>query len=147
MAITVMVALAGVVLEIVTGVPLSLPLAFKVLVGIVLIKLPIVVDVTLISTKHSPGVAPTWAGTDPPLKDKVVVFGAAVAEPPQVLFKPFGFAIFRPACTPIKLSVQLVFVNGNVFGLNTVTLSTEIPPALINIGVNCLLISAGMAIA
>lgn len=49
-ATTVNVALAGVVLEMVTGVPPSSPLAFKLLAGIVLMRLPGVVDVTLTST-------------------------------------------------------------------------------------------------
>ena len=49
-ATTVNVALAGVVLEMVTGVPPSLPLAFKLLAGMVLMRLPGVVDVTFIST-------------------------------------------------------------------------------------------------
>lgn len=47
---TVNVALAGVVLEMITGVPASSPSAFKVLARMVLMRLPVVVDVTLIST-------------------------------------------------------------------------------------------------
>jgi hypothetical protein len=73
--------------------------------------------------------------------------GTAITLPPQVLLISPGGAIDNPGCMPTKLSVQLALVNGKVFGLNTVTLSTEIAPASINIGVNCLLISAGMAIA
>jgi hypothetical protein len=83
----------------------------------------------------------------PPLNDTVVVAGTATTVPPQVLLITPGGAINNPDCTPTKLSVQLAFVNGNVFGLNTVILSTDVAPASINIGVNCLLISAGMAIA
>lgn len=83
----------------------------------------------------------------PPFNDSIVVLGTAVTMPPQVLLISPGDAIDNPGCTPIKLSVQLASVNGNIFGLNTVTLSTEIAPVSINIGVNCLLISAGMAIA
>ena len=49
-ATTVNVALAGVVLEIVTTVPLSFPLALKLSAGMVLMRFPAVVDVTLIST-------------------------------------------------------------------------------------------------
>jgi len=89
----------------------------------------------------------TWAGTVPPLKDNVVVPCTAVTLPPQVLLTNPGGAIDKPGCTPTKLSIQLAFVNEKVFGLNTVTRSTEIPPASINMGVNCLLISAGIAIA
>jgi hypothetical protein len=49
-ATTVNVALAGVVLEMTTGVPPSFPLAFKLFAGMVLMRFPAVVDVTLIST-------------------------------------------------------------------------------------------------
>lgn len=47
---TVNVALAGVVLVMVTGVPSSFPLAARLLEGMVFMRLPGVVDVTLIST-------------------------------------------------------------------------------------------------
>jgi len=83
----------------------------------------------------------------PLLNDNVVVPGIAVTLPPQVLPTNPGDAMDKPGCTPTKLSAQLAFVNWKVFGLKTVTRSTEVPPASINIGVNCLLISAGMAIA
>ncbi len=58
-ATTVNVALAGVVLVIVTDVPPSFPFALRLLEGIVLMRFPAVEDVTLISTKHSPGVVKT----------------------------------------------------------------------------------------
>lgn len=49
-AVTINVALAGESLEIVTVVPPSLPVDTKLLAGMVLIRLPIVVDVTFTST-------------------------------------------------------------------------------------------------
>lgn len=49
-AITVIVALAGEVFVITTGVPPSLPSAFKLLAGIVLIRFPEVIEDTLTST-------------------------------------------------------------------------------------------------
>jgi len=52
--------------------------------GIVLMKFPGVVEVTLTDTVHLPGVAPDWAGTVPPLKDIVDEPAAAVTVPPQV---------------------------------------------------------------
>lgn len=110
---TVNVALAGVVFVIETPPPVELN-AFA---GIVLIRLPRVVEVTLIPTVHSPGVMPTCAGTVPPLKDKVVVPGTAVTLPPQLLEMFAGFAINNPGCTPAKLSVQEALVNENEFGL------------------------------
>jgi hypothetical protein len=107
------VALAGVVFVIVTPPPVEL----NALAGMVLIKFPRVFEVTLIPTVHSPGVAPTCAGTEPPLIDKVVVPGTAVTVPPQVLDMLAGFATDKPGCTPTKLSVQAALLNENVLGL------------------------------
>jgi len=110
---TVTVALAGVVLVIEKPPPVEL----KALAGMVLIKFPRVEEVTSIPTVHSPGVAPTCAGTVPPLSDKVVVPGTAVTLPPQVLDMFAGFAIDNPGCTPTRLSVQEALLKGKVFGL------------------------------
>jgi hypothetical protein len=110
---TVNVALAGVVLVIETPPPVELNSP----AGIVLIKLPMVVEVTSIATVHSPGVMPTWAGTVPPLSDKVVVPGTAVTLPPQELEMFAGFAIDNPGCTPARLSVQEASFKSNELGL------------------------------
>jgi len=110
---TVTVALAGVVFVIETPPPVELSASG----GMVLIRFPRVVEVTSIPTVHSPGVAPTCAGTVPPLSDKVVVPGTAVTLPPQELDMFAGFAIDNPGCTPTRLSVQEALLNGKVFGL------------------------------
>src|ERR1044071_6988047 len=107
------VALAGSVLEMVV----PPPDADSSRAGIVLIRLPTAVEVTVMVTVQAPGVDPVWAGTVPPLNDKVVDPATAVTEPPQVLIRPTGFAITRPGWTPIKLSDQEALVNGNAFGL------------------------------
>jgi hypothetical protein len=136
---TVSVALAGVVLVIVTPPPVE----SNALVGIVLIRLPEVDAVTSIPTVHSPGVIPLCAGTIPPLRANVVDPGTAVILPPQVLETFAGFAIDNPGCTPTRLSVQEALVSGNEFGLYIVTLRRDMPPDEIAIGVKLLLISAG----
>ena len=64
--------------------------------GMVLIRFPAVVEVTLIETVHDPGVMPSWAGTVAPFTDKVVEPAAAVTEPPQELVNPTGLAMLRP---------------------------------------------------
>jgi hypothetical protein len=110
---TVNVALAGVVFVIETPPPVEL----NSLAGIVLIRLPKVVEVTSIPTVQSPGVMPTCAGTVPPFNDKVVVPGTAVTLPPQLLETFGGFAIDNPSCTPTKLSVHEALLSGNEFGL------------------------------
>lgn len=110
---TVSVALAGVVFVIDTPPPVEL----SALAGIVLIRLPMVVEVTLIPTVHSPGVISTWAGTVPPFKDKIVVPGTAVTLPPQVFEIFAGLAIDSPGCTPTRLSVQEALLRANEFGL------------------------------
>jgi len=110
---TVTVALAGVVFVIETPPPVEL----SVLAGIVLIKFPRVVEVTSIPTVHSPGIAPTCAGTVPPARDNVVVPGTAVTVPPQVLDIFAGLAINNPGCIPTKLSVQEASFRGKELGL------------------------------
>ena len=105
--LTFKVALAGVVF--VTFAPA--PVEDNALAGMVLIRFPEVVEVTLIDTVHEPGVVPTWAGTVPPISDKDVEPAAAVTEPPQLSVRPTGFAILRPGWTPIKLSVHEALVN------------------------------------
>jgi len=110
---TVTVALAGVVLVIENPPPVEL----NALAGMVLIKFPRVVDVTLIPTVHSPGVAPTCAGTVPLLSDKVVVPETAVTVPPQVFDTLAGLAMDKPGCTPTRLSVQAALLREKVLGL------------------------------
>ncbi len=105
--VTFNVALAGVVLLMFVPPPVELNAP----AGIVLIKFPTVLEVTLIETVHDPGVAPDCAGTVPPDKDKVVPPAAALTEPPQVLVNPTGLAIVKPGWTPIKLSVQAALVK------------------------------------
>jgi hypothetical protein len=112
-SITISVALAGVVFVIETPPPVEL----NSLAGIVLIRLPRVVEVTLIPTVQSPGVVPTCAGTVPPLNDSVVVPLTAVTLPPQELETFGGFAIDSTGCTPARLSVQEALLSGNEFGL------------------------------
>jgi hypothetical protein len=104
---------------------------------------PGVVEVTSIDTVHEPGVAPTWAGTVPPLNDKTVPPATAVTVPPQLLLRFTGFAIEIPGWTPTKLSVQEALVSWNAFGLNMVTLKRETPPDAIAMGVKLLFICAG----
>src|SRR5512144_1971041 len=64
--------------------------------GMVLIRFPAVVEVTLIETVHDPGVIPSWAGTVPPLNEKLVEPAAAVTDPPQELANPTGLAMASP---------------------------------------------------
>ena len=90
--LTCKVALAGLVL--VTGMPS--PVEVSAPAGMVLIRFPGVVEVILMDTVHEPGVAPTWAGTVPPLSDRVVEPAAAATEPPQELVNPTGLAMVRP---------------------------------------------------
>lgn len=111
--ITINVALAGVVFVIEFPPPVEL----KLLGGIVLIRLPTVVEVTSIPTVQSPGVLPACAGTVPPLNDNVVVPGRAVTLPPQEFVTFAGFAMDSPGCTPTRLSVQEALLSENEFGL------------------------------
>lgn len=86
------VALAGLVLVML----LPSPLEVNAPAGMVLIRFPAVVEVTLIDTVHDPGVIPVWAGTVPPLNEKLVEPATAVTEPPQELVNPTGLAMARP---------------------------------------------------
>jgi len=133
------VALAGSVLEMVV----PPPEADNLCSGMVLIRLPTAVEVTVIVTVHEPGVGPIWAGTVPPLNDNVVDPATAVTEPPQVFIRPTGLAITRPGWTPIKLSDQEALVSGKAFGLKIDTRRRDIPPAGMDIGEKPLLIPAG----
>lgn len=92
MELTRKVALAGVVLVMMPPAPeeVSAP------AGIVLIRFPGVVEVTFTDTVHEPGVTPLWAGTVPPLNEKVVPPGTAATEPPQVFESLTGFAMSMP---------------------------------------------------
>ena len=86
------VALAGLVLVMIVPSPVEVSAP----AGMVLIRFPAVVEVTLIETVHDPGVMPSWAGTVAPFTDKVVEPAAAVTEPPQELVNPTGLAMLRP---------------------------------------------------
>jgi len=85
--------------------------------GMVLIRFPAVVEVTLIETVQDPGVIPIWAGTMAPFTDKVVEPAAAVTEPLQELVNPTGLAMVRPGWTPTKLSVHDALVSIYALGL------------------------------
>jgi hypothetical protein len=100
--VTFNVALAGVVLLMRTPPPVELNAS----AGMVLMRFPGVLEVTLIDTVQEPGVAADCAGTVPPVKDNVVPPAGAPTEPPQVLVKPTGLAILKPGWTAIKLSLQ-----------------------------------------
>lgn len=91
--LTLRLALAGVVLVI--EMPPG-PVEFNVSAGIRLIRVSATVEVTLIVTVHDPGVEPAWAGTVPPLREKLVPPGGAVTEPPQELVKSTGSAMVSP---------------------------------------------------
>lgn len=92
LAATFKVALAGLVLVTVEPAPVE----FNAPAGRVLIRFPAVVEVTLSETVHDPGVIPSWAGTVPPLNEKLVEPAAAVTEPPQELVNPMGLAMASP---------------------------------------------------
>ena len=112
MPIMVRVALDGLVFVIETTPPeFNCPVERNSLAGIVLIRLPTVVDVTSMETVQSPGVPSTCGGTVPPLNDSMVVPGTAVTLPPQELEIFAWFAIDNPGCTPTRLSVQEVLFN------------------------------------
>jgi hypothetical protein len=140
--VTFNVALAGVVLEILSPSPVELSAP----AGIVLMRLLGVEEVTLTDTVHDPGVDPDCAGTVPPLRDRVVPPAAAFTVPPQELIKPTGFAMVSPGWTPTKLSVQEASVNGNELGLKMVTRRREVAPVAMEMGEKLLLISAGREI-
>jgi len=91
--VTFNVALAGVVF--VMFMPLR-PVEVSAPRGMVLIRLPAVVDVTLMDTVQDPAVFPVWAGTVPPLKANVVPPAVALTVPPQELVKPTGLAMVKP---------------------------------------------------
>jgi hypothetical protein len=105
----------------------------------VFVKLPGVLDVTLIAIVQDPDVDPACAGMLPPISNKLVPPGAAVIVPPHELDRPAGFAIVIPAG---KLSVNAAFVNTNGFGLEMDTLSRETPPDVMTSGEKLLTISA-----
>jgi hypothetical protein len=109
----------------------------------VLIKFPLVDEVTLTDTVQRPGVVPTWAGTVPPLRENDVAPEVAVTVPPQLLVSPTELAMLRPGWTLIRLSVQAAFVSAKPLGLNIVTLRRDVPPVAIEIGEKLLFISAG----
>ena len=92
MTLTRNVALAGVVLVIVSPAPeeVSAP------AGMVSIRFPGVVEVTSTATLQEPGVTPVCAGTVPPLNEKVVPPGTAFTVPPQVVVALTGLARKMP---------------------------------------------------
>lgn len=121
-ATTVSVALAGVVFVMVVPPPVE----FRAFAGMLLTRMPGVVDVTLIDTVHEPGVLPVWAGTVPPVNRIVPEPAAAVTVPPHVL------EVTPTTVMPVgKLSVQEALVSGNKFGLKIVTRSKEFAPGVI----------------
>lgn len=107
------VALEG---EVLVTVPPS-PLEESAPGGIVLIKFPIVVEVTSIPTVQEPGVAVTSAGTVPPLSDRTVPPTGAETVPPHVFETLAGLAIRIPGCTPARLSVHEASVSSKTLGL------------------------------
>src|SRR5271157_1281274 len=111
--LTCRVALAGVVLA--TRPPL--PVAVELPAGMVLIRLPAVVEVTATVTVQEPFVLPTLAGTVPPLRERLVAPGTALTVPPQVLDRFTGLARLMPGWTPTRLSLQAALVSWNTFGL------------------------------
>lgn len=113
LAATFKVALAGLVLVMLEPSPVEV----RAPAGMVLIRFPVIVEVTLIDTVHDPGVIPIWAGTMPALNAKLVEPATAVTEPPQELVNPTGLAMASPGWTPIKLSVHAALINGNSLGL------------------------------
>lgn len=86
------VALAGLVLVMSEPSPVDVNAP----AGIVLIRFPAVVEVTLIETVHDPGVIPSWTGTLPPLTEKLVEPASAVTDPPQELVNSTGLAMTSP---------------------------------------------------
>ena len=90
--VTFKVALAGLVF--VMGMPS--PVALKAFFGMLLIRLPVVNEVTRTETVQDPAVDPVCAGTVPPLNDKVVEPDAAVTVPPQVFVTFAGLAMTSP---------------------------------------------------
>ena len=121
--VTFRVALAGLVLLMLDP---PAPVALSAPTGIVLIKLPVVMEVTFTLTVQEPAVEPTWAGTVPPLRDKLVAPLTAVTVPPHELVTPGALAIFSPGWMPTKLSAHDVFVNAKTFGLKIVMLKTDV---------------------
>jgi hypothetical protein len=107
------VALAGSVFEM----ALPPPMADNSPDGMVLIRFPSAVEVTVTDTVQDPGIVPVCAGTVPPAKDNVVDPATAVTVPPHVLMIPTGFAMTKPGWTPLKLSVQEAFVRLKALGL------------------------------
>ena len=86
------VALAGLVFVMIVPSPVEVNAP----AGMVLIRFPAVVEVTLMETVHDPGVIPSWAGTVAPFTAKFVEPATAVTEPPQELVNPTGLAMLRP---------------------------------------------------
>lgn len=88
--LTLKVALAGVTFVMVSAPPLAV--AVNAPTGMLLTRLPGMVDVTSTETVHEPCTAPLCAGTVPPLSASVVPPATAVTEPPQLLTKLTGLA-------------------------------------------------------
>ena len=111
----------------VTGTPVGL-VEVKPPAGMVLIRLPGVVEVTSTDTVQAPGVAPAWAGTVPPLIWMLFPPETAITLPPQVVSALTGLASVIPAG---RVSVQLALSNEKALGLNIVMLKREVFPAMI----------------
>jgi hypothetical protein len=102
--------------------------------GMVFVKLPGVLEVTLIVT-----VQELSAGRVPPFNVKLVPPETALTTPPHKLVRPAGFAIVIPTG---KLSTNAVPVNTNGLGLIIDMVSCETPPEVMTSGEKLLTISA-----
>ena len=91
-------------------------------------------------TEHCPGVAPTCAGTLPPLRENVGPPATAVTVPPQVLVVVSGLAMVTPAG---KVSVHAALDNEKLLGLKIETVRVDSPPEAMEIGAKFLFSSAG----
>ena len=83
--------------------------AVKAPAGIVLTKLPDMLEVTSTATRQDPGVVFTWADTEPPTRDNL--FAMVVTVPPQVVEMLAGLAKDSPAG---KVSTQAAGSVDNV---------------------------------
>ena len=111
--VTCRVALAGVVFA--TKFP-RLSVAVEPPAGMVLMRLPAVVDVISTATVQDPFVL-TLAGTVPPLKEMLVPPATALTEPPQSLDRFTGLARLIPGWTLTRLSLHASLMSWNMLGL------------------------------
>jgi hypothetical protein len=101
------------------------------------------IEVTLTVTSQYPKTAPTFAGTVPPMIDKVVPM-VVMELPAQVVAGLAGLAKVTPAgSVSVRAAGTVDNVKGKEFGLVIVIVNTELLPAPIELGVKKLLICAG----